>query len=248
MAVDGLWELMTDGKGAKRKPDGTVDRSSFDWQMANALRARVMLTRGECLAVFLHPKWFVGEKTRDHGIKYARLTIAKAYQGHAEPKRAATDLSKQLMYAERNDAGNAECFEAMHESRTRYDHIQKCWMLWDGVRWVNDFMDETTQLALDTVHARKRVIQAELDKLGTIDDSYKKDPHKDQRDDLERYYHWITGCGNWGKLQAMKNTATSSKALRTRIEFYDTSPMLANAQNMTLDLTTGGLTRPGVVT
>ena len=57
------------------------------------------------------------------------------------PTKKLSDVAQCLIFAPKDDAGNAERFEKLYEDEFIYVQEWKCWYSWNGCRWVEDTGD-----------------------------------------------------------------------------------------------------------
>jgi putative DNA primase/helicase len=130
-------------------------------------------------------------------------------------------FKKQRDYAF-SDLGNAERFLAMHSGDVRYCFEWERWLVWDGQRWAVDKNADLTRRAHQTI----RAIYSEA---GSVHD-------EERRKNLVRH---ALKSESRAKIENM--IYTSRPYVPVSIEELDRCPMLLNAKNGTVDLTTGEL-------
>lgn len=123
------------------------------------------------------------------------------------------------------DSGNVERLLAYCGNRFRYVPTWQRFMVWDGVRWVPD--PKGTQLLGMTAEVAERV-KAEA-------------AAADDKDEADRLWSWWSASRSAARRKAMVELSRGEAAALARPETFDARPMLFNAENGTIDLTTGEL-------
>jgi putative DNA primase/helicase len=121
------------------------------------------------------------------------------------------------------DLGNAERLVAAHGKDLRFTPGLG-WLAWDGRRWKIDTDGEP-------MRRMKLTVRAMYTQAGQLDDS----------DERERLAKWATQSESESRLRAAVNLAEYERAVIADVAQLDANPMLFNAGNGTIDLTTGEL-------
>jgi putative DNA primase/helicase len=121
------------------------------------------------------------------------------------------------------DVGNALRFARQHRGAVRWCPHWKCWLVYDGKRWVKDTKGRVMQLA-------KQTARAIVDEAQGLDD-----------DDRRRMLAWALASENVTRLKAMVELAKSEDGIAVAPEELDCDPWLLNVENGTLDLRTAEL-------
>lgn len=117
------------------------------------------------------------------------------------------------------DAGNMECFVALHGHRFRHCRYIKKWLVWDGVRWKVDASPDAMRSALAVVRQRGEASAF----------------HYDQK----RAAKWAKTSEGLTRLNALLTLAGYFPPITTLIDQYDTDPMLLGCANVYIDLHSG---------
>lgn len=126
-----------------------------------------------------------------------------------------------LIDAPMTDAGNAECFAALHGDQFRYCKNLKQWFYWSGTRWLMDSDALALQKLLHTVRER-RFAAATL-----------TDP-----DQAKALFAWSYKSEMTNKIMAALHIAANIDPFLSSIEDYDIHPMYAGIPSGLLDLRT----------
>jgi putative DNA primase/helicase len=136
------------------------------------------------------------------------------------------DIAKLLREAIRNDAGNADCLQAMYGRGMRYCHTRDAWLIWDGARWALDRTGAAQRLARKVAQARsKAAADIQIDT-------------KEDAADKQKLFAFAIASEASTVVERTLKSASTLKKLATTIDKYDTDPFLANAGNVTIDLKT----------
>ena len=68
-----------------------------------------------------------------------------------EPEQPLPGLTEVLAFEQRNELGDAEMFQALHEGKHVFDHAAKKWMDYDGVVWRPDSVANAKRLAMTSI-------------------------------------------------------------------------------------------------
>ena len=120
------------------------------------------------------------------------------------------------------DAGNGEMIVLLAGERLRYDHRQKRWLLWTGVRWATDCDGEVDRIALDAARARLRAAAS----IGN------EDLHK-------ATVKWALKSESAYSRRAALEWAGSLKPIADSGEGWDADPWLLGVENGDVDLRIG---------
>lgn len=165
------------------------------------------------------PKW---DEKRGKST-YGQATIEKAIRTSTTLCRPATQLESEALPQQPKfnltDLGNAERLVYHYGKDIRYCHCWKCWLIWDGIRWVVDKTDRIKQLAKEVV----RFIYAEAE----------RESDSAQRRDIEKH---AKNSESNHRITAMISLAESEVPITP--EELDKDPMLLNCKNGTIDLNT----------
>ncbi len=132
--------------------------------------------------------------------------------GLKKPRKVASALPRFT------DLGNADRFVAMFEADFMYCHLWRKWLFWDSVRWrVDD--------SLRVIERAKRIPRQLFDEA-----------QETMNGDLAK---WAAKSQDRPRIESMVSLARSS--LPTWPDVLDKRPLLLNARNGTVDLTTGEL-------
>lgn len=163
----------------------------------------------------------------DIGLTYLEATCGKACRSHQARQAQIEDLAADvggsdiLMTAPLTDAGNAEVFIARYGQTYRYDHTNRCWMAFDGVKW-RRYAGRPTEAMKHTIRTRKKL--ADL-----IDD----------KKVAEALRKALDQCESSSRLGGALELTQDHPPIRTDISQFDTHPELLLAKNGVLDLNTG---------
>jgi putative DNA primase/helicase len=185
-----------------------------------------------------------GAKRRSHGIKFQCPKCAEAGKdrskdnacamfngvigcavdaGHAEAIRHALGVEdERLDRYHATDEGIAKAFAAKHRELCRYDVDRGTWLLFDGVRWAPDALQQVNHLVADTLR--------DLERAAATSDSDNK------RQRLRALF--------FSENRIPQILKASVSYLSTRTSEWDTDTMLLGVPNGVVDLRTGKL-RPG---
>lgn len=189
---------------------------------------RLMVLREMVASVLeLHPcdqqRW----RDRILGLGLAEEDFAQLAQHERERRgrRPAEDGDEMRESADRalTDLGNSERLVDRFGHLLRYCHPWRCWLYFDGTRWVRDERGMAATFAKRTVRAMLQEAQGAGDKR------------------YQELLAWALKSEGQGHLEAMVRLAES--ALPILPEQFDADAFLFNVQNGTLDLRTG-LLRP----
>jgi putative DNA primase/helicase len=131
-----------------------------------------------------------------------------------------TEIMSALVNFHTTDAGNAECMAALYRDKLRYCHTRDTWLKWDGIRWRLVAGGEATVLVVKMVRARQ---EAALQDIET----------------KQQVLKWGLDCENITRIRAALALSSAMPEFRTTIDQYDADPLLATAENGTLDLRDG---------
>lgn len=123
-----------------------------------------------------------------------------------------------------DDIGNGQRFATQHGHMVRWCNQWKCWLIWDGCRWVRDSKGEIERLAKIT--ARLVIKEAELTE------------NEDARAALLKH---AAATFKRVKRETMLKDATSEPGISITTDELDTDSWSFNVLNGTVDLRTGQL-------
>ena len=147
------------------------------------------------------------------------------YEGDVAQPVNGRSIWDSVSWAELTDTGNALRFCVLHSGDVRYCAKTREWFLWDGSRWKVDETGEILNLAAGTVSTML------TDALKTQDNESR-----------HRRVKWALSSESAHRLKALLELAGAK--LPIRIEEMDSDPWLFNCANGTIDLTTGGFSKP----
>lgn len=142
----------------------------------------------------------------------------KKWLGAAHDKRAEHEAFNLT------DAGNALRFARDHGSDVRFCYEWKCWLTWDGRRWVRDPGAGIMTRAKETARTIYAEAAAEVDKGRRLE-----------------VVKWARQSEHEQRLRAMVNLAKSEPGIPIMPDVLDQDPFLLNVENGTVDLRTGVL-------
>lgn len=158
-------------------------------------------------------------------IAKASVPELKALVATGEPyevKDIAALTPKMAEAAELTDVGNAATFAAQHGKDVRFVASWKQWLVWNGVRWVEDERLAVQEKAKAT--GRRLFARAGTDEA--------------RRPELLRHARHTTSRVG---IRSMLDLACSDSALAVSVEDLDKDNWLLNVKNGTIDLRTGNL-------
>jgi putative DNA primase/helicase len=123
-----------------------------------------------------------------------------------------------------SDQYNAEAFVQAHGADLHYCERWKCWLIWDGKRWVVDEIGQVMRWAKDTV---KGLVARLADIHGEAEE--------------HAFLKHIQRSLATRSLEAMVKSAQSEPGIAITPDAFDQDPWLLNVQNGTLDLRTATL-------
>jgi len=126
----------------------------------------------------------------------------------------------------RTDDGNTLRFIDRHGELLRYCPPWKCWLVWDGQRWLKGAEGAVMRLA----RATARSIFAEASDA-------------DDEETQKAIAKWAVMSQNANRIQAMISLARSDERVEVAPDAFDADPWLLNVENGTLDLLAGELRR-----
>lgn len=159
-----------------------------------------------------------GQRELAHAIASVHTTYRTARVTVSKPERAV-DAEFRC-----TDTANARRLVKQFGADVRYSHTWKAWMVWDGRRWKLD--DEGTPMEMSRLVVRD-ILREASECNGEI-----------QRTAL---IEWAEKSEKVDRRKAMVVLAQSEKRIPLHHDKLDKHPMLFNAGNGTLDLTTGVL-------
>jgi putative DNA primase/helicase len=122
------------------------------------------------------------------------------------------------------DLGNARRLVARYRGDIHYVPAWKCWLVWDGRRWVRDQDEEVMRLAKETArHMHTKALKIDDDELRGR--AVKRALNVQRRE----------------RLRAMPELARSEEGVPVAPNALDADPWLLNCMNGTLNLQTGEL-------
>jgi putative DNA primase/helicase len=177
-------------------------------------------------AAFTMMEWFDEVHTDHRGSKgtadcWTANDIWHKLQSAEQKVRAKGDYGCRLKIEryERTDAGNGQHFAAVHEDDLRYVGKWKCWIKWDGKRWLR----QDNNLALGWASQFSRVTMPDYSKQLSGESA-------------KQYFTWIAASQSKGRGEAMLAYAAAPLGIDTTE--LDADGNLFNVQNGTIDLTT----------
>jgi putative DNA primase/helicase len=136
---------------------------------------------------------------------------------------SANPICNSRMRENLTDLGNARRLVRLHGSDLRYDSKRGMWIVWDGVRWVEDSEAQAMRLAKDVPSAM--IVEAasltDEDRTALLKHAIRSESAK--------------------SLRAMLDLAKSENDIAASIEQFDYHPHLLNVSNGTIDLRSGKL-------
>ena len=167
-------------------------------------------------------KW--DERRYAGGETYGQGTISKAVALTNDNNDSSAGISSQPEIKQPKfnltEMGNSERLVYQHNQNIRYCHAWKCWMIWDGLRWVQDKSDKIKMIA-------KEVVRSIYLEAGKASDAT-------ERKEISKHAQKSESSHN---INAMITLAESEVPVRA--EELDQNPWLLNCQNGTIDLKTG---------
>lgn len=156
--------------------------------------------------------------------KYAQTAPLEGAQAVRDEDFAARRLNRELAARPWSDFGNAERLVARHGQDLLY--VGGRWFVFDGKRYRRDDTAEIERLAKATVRAMRREA-AELDDAATA----------------RSFFNFALLSEKRERIAALIKLASSESQVVARPDDLDSNPMLLNARNGTVDLSTGELRR-----
>jgi P4 family phage/plasmid primase-like protien len=156
-------------------------------------------------------------------IPYGFFPVDPKTGGFKEEGEVTEEVAQRLLSYHLTDAGNAESFVAINESRFCYIFEKEGWYRFDGVRWDEEVF-ESQEAMLNVIRTRAKCGQ-------TIEDEKLK----------KRYLGWCLASESNGKIKAALSLARSW--LTHRFEEFDTDPYLFVCRNGLVNLRTGEFIR-----
>ncbi len=167
-------------------------------------------------------KW--DERRYADGETYGHATISKAVALTNDNNNSFAGISPQPEIRQPKfnltEMGNSERLVYQNHQDIRYCHVWKSWMIWDGLRWVQDKSDRIKMIA-------KEVVRSIYFEAGQASDST-------ERQEISKHARKSESSHN---INAMITLAESEVPVRA--EELDQDPWLFNCQNGTLNLKTG---------
>lgn len=168
------------------------------------------------------PKW--DERRYADGETYGQATISKAVALKNDNNKLSAEFSYQPEIRQPKfnltEMGNSERLVYRNRQDIRYCHVWKSWMIWDGLRWVQDKSDKIKMIA-------KEVVRSIYYEAGQASDAT-------ERQEISKHARKSESSHN---INAMITLAESEVPVRA--EELDQDPWLFNCQNGTLNLKTG---------
>lgn len=167
-------------------------------------------------------KW--DERRYANGETYGQATISKAVALTNDNINSSAGISSQPEIKQPKfnltEMGNSERLVYRNRQDIRYCHVWKSWMIWDGLRWVQDKSDKIKMIA-------KEVVRSIYFEAGQESDAT-------ERKEISKHARKSESSHN---VNAMITLAESE--VPVRVEELDQDPWLFNCQNGTIDLKTG---------
>src|SRR6266704_1423166 len=126
------------------------------------------------------------------------------------------------------DTGNAFRFARLLGDRLRYSTAEEHWLVWDGTRLRRDDGGEAFDLGREVCEEVRR---------------HAAEVPEDQRDEWRR---WAKTSESHARREAMLRVAATLPSVRVRGEDLDARPLLLNAPNGTVDLSTLEVRPPSI--
>ena len=137
----------------------------------------------------------------------------------------ADHITKQLgLKYPCSEVGNMERFVDQHHNHVRFIPQNKCWVVWDGIRWNFNSTATVNALAIETVRS--------------IYDEAKGCEHEEGRKQLTR---WVMQSQSNRLIQSMISMAAKHPNMVASINDFDTDDTKVNCLNGVVDLKTGEL-------
>jgi putative DNA primase/helicase len=186
---------------------------------ANIKRENVFLLDGSPLPPYEAPE---GEKKRKKKPKRKEL-----YQG---------DGLKHPIH--QTPWGNSRTLVLMFGDIIRYCHPWKCWMIWDGSRWVRDDKGKIIELAKRTVVS---LWEEAWSALGEASKRPEGDEKAEAMAEAKRLLSWAISSECKSQIENMIYLAQSAPPIPILPGDFDQDPYLFNCANGTIDLRSGRL-------
>lgn len=183
----------------------------------------------------------VGDKKRPAPQPRKDVLFEERAADVADPRGAADANRKDAPTATSpafglSDLGNADRLIHWHGDKIRYAADAQTWLTYSGGVWADEIAEvEVEELAK---HALARAEIREADSHSDVPDDYTKagDPKPTKR---ERFFEWMGKSQMYPKIVAMRSMARSDARVRTALGEFDLDPMMFNARNCAIDLSTG---------
>jgi P4 family phage/plasmid primase-like protien len=121
------------------------------------------------------------------------------------------------------DAGNAESFIEIHGERFIFVPEKKKWLMWDGVRWLEEEHEARASM-VETARTRRKL-------SGSITEEYSQ----------KAFRKWNVGSENMGRVKSALESAEIWR--RKNIRLFDTEPYILCCENGVVNLRAGQFRR-----
>ena len=155
-------------------------------------------------------------------LESARAQVRGKPRTRPEPRERNGKTRKARDRRPRTDLGNAERLVDQHGRDLRFCALLGGWFVWDGKRWSRDETGQAFRFSRSTV----RNIYEEARSIAD----------EDERTEMAKH---AVASERGSRIKAMVELAQSDKAVALAHDAFDREPLLFNAQNCCIDLTSG---------
>jgi putative DNA primase/helicase len=170
------------------------------------------------------PDEMILEELLDWNMKYCAPPLQEAEVQQIVRSAARYNPGSEGNQEPLTDLGNARRFIAKHGHNLRYVPHWKKWLIWDGVRWAEDAINEITYLATETIR-------------GLYGEVHRIEDHE-KRTGFARH---LVHSESHSRIVSMLKLAESVPGVAATPELLDADPWALNLLNGTLNLRTGQL-------
>lgn len=170
-------------------------------------------------------KWDRGREGNTYGLNTIQNAVDRCVETYIPTKtKIQNEMQSNDKVYDLSDTGNAERFVDLYGNDIRYNHENKCWMIWDGKTWIRD---------------PKQLVKNKVDELivKMKEEAAECEDEKYQSELMRNIKHLSSNNGK----EAMLKEAMHIGKTGTINADYDTDKYLLNCENGVVNLKTGEL-------